>query len=48
VPHDLAAISGCYLEKDPAHRYPEAASLAADLQRWLDGYAVLARPVGSQ
>jgi hypothetical protein len=46
VPPDLAAIAGRCLEKDPARRYPDAASLAADLQRWLDGYAVLARPVG--
>lgn len=46
VPPDLAAVAARCLEKDPERRYPDAASLAADLQRWLDGYAVSARPAG--
>ncbi len=41
----LSAIAERALAKDPARRYPSAAALAADLQRYLDGQSVLARPV---
>jgi serine/threonine-protein kinase len=44
VPRELDAIVSKCLERDPSHRYPSARALAADLQRYLDGDQVLARP----
>lgn len=41
---DLDNIVLKALRKDPAGRYATAAELAADVQRHLDGYPVLARP----
>lgn len=41
---DLDAIVLRCLRKDPAERYPDAASLRADLQRYLEGREVRARP----
>jgi tRNA A-37 threonylcarbamoyl transferase component Bud32 len=41
---DLDNIVLKALRKDPAGRYATAADLAADVQRHLDGYPVLARP----
>jgi tetratricopeptide (TPR) repeat protein len=43
---DLERICARCLERDPADRYQSAASLADDLQNWLDDRPVLARPVG--
>ncbi len=44
LPSDVAAIVMKALEKEPDRRYQSAAALAEDIDRHLDGYAVLARP----
>ena len=41
---DLDAILNKALKKDPAQRYPTADAFASDLNRYLDGEAVQARP----
>ncbi len=46
VPRDLEAIVGRSLERDPAQRYPGVRDFAEDLDRWLQGRPVMARPVG--
>jgi tetratricopeptide (TPR) repeat protein len=46
VPRDLATICLKAMAIDPARRYATAAALANDLDRWIKGLPISARPIG--
>lgn len=45
IPRDLETICARCLEREPNARYHSAGDLAGDLERWVDGRPVVARPV---
>ncbi len=47
LPPDLVAVTMRALEKEPARRYPDVLSFAADLEAFADGRPVQARPIST-
>jgi WD40 repeat protein len=47
VPRDLETIVHKAIDREPARRYQTSAGLAADLQRFIDGEPIKARPLSS-
>ncbi len=47
LPRDLDGITLMALEREPGRRYESARAFAEDLERFLDGLPVLARPAGT-
>ena len=46
VPRDLSIVAATAMQHDRSRRYHSAAAFADDLQRWLDGRPIVARPIG--
>jgi serine/threonine-protein kinase len=46
VNRDLETIVLRAMDKDPSKRFPTAAELGAELQRWIEGVPIRSRPVG--
>jgi WD40 repeat protein len=46
IPRDLETVVHKAMDRDPAHRYPTATDLAADLQHFLDDEPIRARRTG--
>ena len=44
LPPELAAVAGMALRADPAARYRSAGQFQEDIERWLEGRPVIARP----
>ena len=42
---DLETVCARCLEREPESRYPSAGAVAEDLERWLEGRPIIARPV---
>ena len=47
IPRDLSTVVGKALEREPSRRYQTALALASDLDRWLHGLPVEARPMSA-
>jgi len=45
IPRDLEVVTLKAMAREPEKRYQSATDLAADLQRWLDGRPITARPI---
>jgi hypothetical protein len=47
IPRDLSVICMKALEKNPRDRYATLEDFAADIERWMEGRSIMARPAGT-